>query len=65
MIQSPNDDENPVVCFCFNVTLQDVVTVIQTHDVKTVMDITNYCKAGNGCSSCWSLLEDILTLNYP
>lgn len=61
---SPSDD-NPLVCFCFGVTQQEVMAVIQRDDVKTVMDITAHCKAGNGCSSCWPLLEELLALKPP
>lgn len=58
-------DENPLVCFCFQVTEQEVLAVIQLDEVKTVMDITDFCKAGNGCSSCWPLLEEMLFLKSP
>jgi NifU-like protein len=58
-------DDNPLVCFCFGVTQQEVMAVIQQPDVHTVMDITDRCKAGNGCSSCWPLLEELLSLKPP
>ncbi len=61
---SPNDD-NPLVCFCFGITQQEILAVIEMDEVETVMDITDHCKAGNGCSSCWPLLGELLALKPP
>jgi NAD(P)H-nitrite reductase large subunit len=59
------DDDNPLICYCFNVHQQEIMAVIQRDDVHTVMDITRHCKAGNGCSSCWATLEELLCLKQP
>jgi bacterioferritin-associated ferredoxin len=65
MMRITPTDDNPLVCFCFNVTQQEVMAVIQMDEVQTVMDITDHCKAGNGCSTCWPLLEELLALKPP
>jgi len=59
-MEIPEHDENPLVCFCFGVTEQEVMAVIHEYPVETVMDITDWCKAGNGCTSCWPLLDELL-----
>lgn len=61
----PADDLDEIVCFCFSVTRHEVLQVIQREDVRTVPDITNHCKAGNGCTSCWPMLQEILMLKPP
>jgi NAD(P)H-nitrite reductase large subunit len=64
---STNDPEkeNPLVCFCFRIREQEVLSVIRECPVETVMDITAHCKAGNGCTSCWPLLEELLRHKTP
>lgn len=65
MMSRADDPQNPIVCFCFGVTQQEVLDVIHVRKVSTVMDITAYCKAGNGCCSCWALLESMLPPEPP
>ena len=49
-----------VVCTCFGVTEEEIVRVINENDLKTVEDVTNYCKAGGGCGSCRGEIEKII-----
>lgn len=59
-------EPDPIVCFCFSVHQSTVLAAIAQPGVETVLDITARCKAGNGCSSCWSVLEELITLrNEP
>ena len=44
--------EGEVVCTCFGVTENEIERVIKENDLKTVEDVTNYCKAGGGCGGC-------------
>jgi len=41
-----------VVCKCFGVTEPEMIEVIKDNDLKTVEDVTNYCKAGGECGNC-------------
>ncbi len=59
------EENNPLVCFCFNIKLHEVQTIIIQEDVHTIFDIMARCKAGNGCTSCWPLLEELLSLKPP
>ena len=49
-----------IVCTCFGVTDVEIKKVIHEHDLTTVEQITNYCKAGGGCGGCVGQIEKIL-----
>ena len=44
--------EGAVICTCFGVTDQEIRRVIKENDLRTVEQVTNYCKAGGGCQGC-------------
>jgi len=52
--------EGKVVCTCFGVTENEIERVIKENDLKTVEDVTNYCKAGGGCGGCKGEIEKII-----
>ena len=52
--------EGHVVCTCFGVTETEVERVIRENDLKTVEQVTNYCKAGGGCGGCHGEIEKII-----
>ena len=49
-----------IVCTCFGVTDEEIKKVIREHDLITVEEVTNYCKAGGGCGGCCGQIEDII-----
>ncbi|MCK5175359.1 MAG: Fe-S cluster assembly protein NifU, partial [Planctomycetes bacterium] len=49
-----------IVCTCFGVTDEEIKKVIREHDLITVEEVTNYCKAGGGCGGCHGQIEDII-----
>lgn len=49
-----------IVCTCFGVTDVEIKKVIHEHDLTTVEQVTNYCKAGGGCGGCVGQIEKIL-----
>ena len=51
--------EGKVVCNCFGITEEEITRVVRENDLKTVEEVTNYCKAGGGCGAC---VPDIETL---
>jgi NifU-like protein len=53
--------EGEVICNCFGVTRNEIERVVRENDLKTVDDVTNYCKAGGGCGACKPRIEEILT----
>jgi len=52
--------EGKVVCTCFGVTENEIERVIRENDLKTVEEVTNYCKAGGGCGGCRGEIEKII-----
>ena len=57
-ITIPLDEK--VVCQCFNVTENQILEAIETNNLKTVEDVTNYTKAGGACGRCKSSIKAIL-----
>lgn len=52
--------EGKVVCTCFGVTETEIQRVVQENHLKTVDQVTNYCKAGGGCGGCHKDIEQII-----
>lgn len=52
--------EGPLVCQCFGVHENLIRKVIRENHLTTVEQVTNYCKAGGGCTSCHATIEDII-----
>ena len=54
-------EEGALICKCFAVDEVMVRDVIKASKLSTVEQVTNYTKAGGGCSSCHEGIERILT----
>lgn len=52
--------EGHIVCTCFGVTDKEIERVVAENDLKTVEQVTNYCKAGGGCGGCHGEIEKII-----
>jgi NifU-like protein len=52
--------EGNIVCTCFGVTDKEIERVVRENDLKTVEEVTNYCKAGGGCGGCKGEIEKII-----
>ncbi|ACK70548.1 Fe-S cluster assembly protein NifU [Gloeothece citriformis PCC 7424] len=59
-LESHEDDEGTLVCKCFGITDSRIRRIIIENDLTTVEQVTNYVKAGGGCSSCLPAIDDIL-----
>jgi len=49
-----------IVCHCFTVSERKIREVILANGLKTVEQVTHYCKAGGGCGGCKPDIEEIL-----
>jgi NifU-like protein len=52
--------EGKVICTCFGVTENEIRRVTKENNLKTVEEVTNYCKAGGGCRGCHPDIENII-----
>lgn len=52
--------DTKMVCTCFNVSEDLIKEAIETNNLKTVEEITNYTKAGGACGRCKDKIQAIL-----
>ena len=49
-----------LVCHCFGIHAVLIEEVVSSNRLSTLEDVTNYTKAGGGCTSCHEKIEEIL-----
>lgn len=52
--------EGNVICTCYGVTDHEIERVTRENNLKTIEQITNYCKAGGGCGGCHNDIQQII-----
>lgn len=57
---TPHEEEGEVVCHCFGVTDKKIERAVLENGLTTIENVTNYTKAGGGCTSCHETIEEIL-----
>jgi len=48
------------LCHCYQVSKDTVRDAIMTHKLKNIEDVTNFTKAGGGCTDCHHDISDLL-----
>ena len=54
------EGDEALICTCFCVSERTIEREIQARGLRTIAEVTKACKAGAGCRSCYSLIEDML-----
>lgn len=52
--------EDNIVCTCFGVSENEIRRVATENSLKTVDEVTDFCKAGGGCGMCRDNIQHIL-----
>lgn len=58
------DDEGVLLCTCFGISEPKIRRVILENKLTTAEQVTSYVKAGGGCGSCLSQLDDLIADVY-
>ncbi|MEZ5672063.1 MAG: Fe-S cluster assembly protein NifU [Thiotrichaceae bacterium] len=53
-------EEGSLICKCFGIDAALIERTVRDNSLKTLEEVTNYTKAGGGCSSCHEGIEEIL-----
>lgn len=60
VVDTHDEDESAIICRCFGVTEARIKRVIKENQLTTAEQVTNYVKAGGGCSSCLVDIDDLI-----
>ncbi|MDJ0531280.1 MAG: Fe-S cluster assembly protein NifU [Xenococcaceae cyanobacterium MO_207.B15] len=59
-LDTHEEDEGNIICRCFAITDTKIKRIIRENNLTTAEQVTNYVKAGGGCSSCLPDIDDLL-----
>ena len=59
-IQAEEKDEGRMICRCFAIHENKIRRHVVENHLKSVEDVINFTKAGGGCTSCHTDIQDII-----
>ena len=59
-LDTHEEDEGNLICRCFGVSDTKIKRIIRENSLTTAEQVTNYVKAGGGCSSCLPDIDDLI-----
>ena len=59
-LETHEEDEGNLICRCFGVSDTKIKRIIRENNLTTAEQVTNYVKAGGGCSSCLPDIDDLI-----
>lgn len=59
-LDTHEEDEGNLICRCFGVSDTKIKRIIRENNLTRAEQVTNYVKAGGGCSSCLPDIDDLL-----
>ncbi len=59
-LDTHEEDEGNLICRCFGVSDTKIKRIVRENNLTTAEQVTNYVKAGGGCSSCLPDIDDLI-----
>jgi NifU-like protein len=56
--------EEALICTCFGVSESAIEKEVGSASLHTIEEVTEACKAGAGCRSCYPLIQEILDVHW-
>ena len=61
---SDDHEEGELICKCFGIEAPMIEEQVRANKLTTVEDVTNYTKAGGGCSTCHEKIEELIATTW-
>ena len=57
-------EEGELICKCFGIEAPMIEEQVRLNKLTTIEDVTNYTKAGGGCSTCHEKIEEVIAKTW-